>query len=197
MLWTGPARTLLAGQVFPRAGEGKSCSPGEGGQEPRPGAAFPSGIWHSRLGVHAHGHWGTSIPTGPRAQYWLQEQLEGMDESSESLAGQAGAGTSLPRLSTEFWCKPLSTQPHTHSPGRLGLSAPGPCGQGCSVWAPEPQTGVSRTLCLHLRLSQGWAPAGHAAGRALARLIHSCQCRRTVPHCGSATGCPVPPLWHA
>lgn len=166
---TGPARTLPASQVFPRAGEGKSCSPGEGGQEPRPAAAFPSGIWHSRLGVHAHGHWGTSIPLGPRAEYWLQKRWRGWMSPLRAWRGKREQGHLSPASSLSSGASP-STPSLTHIPqagwGSL-LLAPVARGAQSGPLSPRPGSAgccVSTSVCLRDGLQRGTQPRGLRRG---------------------------------
>lgn len=167
---TRPASILPASQVFPRAGEGQTCSPGEGGQAPRPGAAFPSDIWHSRLGYM---HMGTGVSASPLASWkstgsrsrwrgWMsplgawrgRKEYGHLSSTSPLNSGASPSGQ-----------QSTGTQALTHSPGRLGLPAPVPCSQGCSVRAPSPRPGsagrcVATSICLRDGLQRGLQPRG-------------------------------------
>lgn len=120
----GLARTLPARQVFPRAGEGKTSGPGRE-QEPSPGAAFTRGVWHSRLGVHAHRHRGASIHAGPAAGRLLQKQMwGGMDEALGAGWGRASRSGDTPPQ-PPHWSppQPLGTTEHGYPAPHTSLRA--------------------------------------------------------------------------
>lgn len=193
------------------AGEGKTHGPA-GGRSPALGCCYKRGLAQQAGGPHTQAP-GCQHPRQPCGKAVTLEADGGMDEALGAQARErAGAGASLRSLPLGPTAAPRHgrAQPHTCPSTRRarrwaaacpwagwGSLVPVPAAEGCSVRAPEPQAGVSRMPCRHLLLSRGWAPTGRAAGRAPARLSRSCRCRRTVPRCGSATGCPAPRPWRA
>lgn len=128
---TGPARILPASQVFPRAGEGQTCSPGEGGQEPRPGLLFQVASGTAGWGYM---HMGTGVLASPLASWQSagsRRRRRGWMSPLGAWQGKREQGHLSPTSPLNSGASPSTqqstgTQPHTHSPGRLGLPASGP-----------------------------------------------------------------------
>lgn len=118
-------------------------------------------------------HMGTGVPESPLAprqstgsrnrwRSWMSPLGARQGKKEQGLLSPTSPLNSGASPSTQ---QSTDIQPHRRSPGRLGLPAPGPCGQGCSVWAPSPRPGsagrcVATSVCLRDGLERRLQPGG-------------------------------------
>lgn len=117
-------------------------------------------------------HMGTEVPASPlapRLSTGSRSRWRGWMSPLGAWQGKREQGHLSSTSPLNSGASPSTWHRHPRSPGRLGLPAPGPCHQGCSVWAPSPRPGsagrsVATSVCLRDGLQRGLQPRGLRRG---------------------------------
>lgn len=170
MLWRSQDQpgSFLPARYSPGLVKAKSAALERVGRSPDLGLLFQVASGTAGWGYM---HMGTGVSASPLASWQSagsRSRRRGWMSPLGAWQGKREQGHLSPTSPLNSGASPSTrqstgTQPHTHSPGRLGLPAPGPCGQGCSVRALSPRPGsagrcVATSICLRDGLQRGLQP---------------------------------------